>query len=168
MSKIIGYHGTNLRSANDIVSQKSFNYSTKSNEWLGVGVYFYELQSKANWWAKKEYDGRVLKCEIHAADDEIFNLDIPENEDFIMKFADELKDSGDFTFSSNEKIRRCQLLDLFQTDNNHKVTIYTFPSTNPRYKNELSYFGLKRTEKQICVHDKSCIEYNSIEILPLS
>ncbi|WP_353462665.1 hypothetical protein PYH58_11715 [Mammaliicoccus sciuri] len=168
MSKIIGYHGTSCKAANNILSQKSFNFSTKNNEWLGRGIYFYELQSKANWWAKRKTNGRVLKCVINVDDEELFNLDIPENENLIMNFADELTDKGIVTFSSDKIERRRELLDLFQAENEHKVTIYTFPSTNKFKKDELDYFGLKRTERQICVHDKSCIEYNNIEILPLS
>lgn len=168
MSKIIGYHGTSYKAANNIVSNKSFNYSTKNYEWLGKGVYFYELQSKANWWAKKKTNGRVLKCEINVGDDELFNLDIPENENLIMTFADELSKIGGITFSSDKTIRRCQLLDLFQVENEHKVTLYTFPSTNPYNKNKLDYFGFNRTERQICVHDKGCINYNNIKTLRLS
>ncbi|MEB7719723.1 hypothetical protein [Staphylococcus xylosus] len=168
MSKIIGYHGTSYKAASNIVSNRSFNYSTKSNEWLGRGIYFYELQSKANWWAKKKTNGRVLECEINVDDDKLLNLDIPENENLIMNFADELSKIGDITFSSDKIIRRCQLLNLFQVENEHKVTIYTFPSTNSYKKNELDYFGLNRTERQICVHDKACINYNNIKTLRLS
>lgn len=169
MLKIIGYHGTNNSAAQNIISTKCFNYSTKKNEWLGRGIYFYELHSKANWWAKKyKENGTVLKCEINVNDEDLFNLDIPESENLIIDFADELSKQGSFEFSSDEIIRRCQLLELFREYNGHKVTIYTFLSTNKFKKEELDYFGFTRTEKQFCVHDNECIGYNNIEVLPLS
>lgn len=52
---IVGYHGTKLSTALDIVARKqSFKRSENRDEWLGHGIYFWEYApQQAFWWAKR-------------------------------------------------------------------------------------------------------------------
>jgi hypothetical protein len=54
---IIGYHGTRLSVALDIVSRRrGFKYSSNRDDWLGHGVYFWEYAPKqALWWAERRH-----------------------------------------------------------------------------------------------------------------
>lgn len=51
---IIGYHGTKLSIARDIVTRrKPFQASHNDDDWLGHGVYFWEYApNQARWWAE--------------------------------------------------------------------------------------------------------------------
>ncbi len=73
-SYYIGYHGTSLTSAKRLLEQ-GFTASSKENEWLGQGVYFFgsdgsvDGQDEAKCWAKyvrKLYPWAVIKAEIYA------------------------------------------------------------------------------------------------------
>jgi hypothetical protein len=52
---IVGYHGTRLSVALDIVQRKrSYKYSRNRDDWLGHGVYFWEYApQQAYWWAER-------------------------------------------------------------------------------------------------------------------
>jgi hypothetical protein len=52
---IVGYHGTRLSTALDIVARKrSFKRSENEDDWLGHGVYFWEYApQQAFWWAER-------------------------------------------------------------------------------------------------------------------
>lgn len=52
---IVGYHGTRLSVAHDIVNRKrGFKYSRNRDDWLGHGIYFWEYApQQAFWWAER-------------------------------------------------------------------------------------------------------------------
>ncbi len=52
---IVGYHGTRLSVALDIVNRrKNFEYKRNKNDWLGHGIYFWEYAPRqAFWWAQR-------------------------------------------------------------------------------------------------------------------
>lgn len=52
---IVGYHGTRLSVALEIVSRRrGFKYSRNRDDWLGHGVYFWEYApQQALWWAER-------------------------------------------------------------------------------------------------------------------
>ncbi|MFO0969415.1 MAG: hypothetical protein U0793_27985 [Gemmataceae bacterium] len=52
---IVGYHGTRLSVAIDIVNRRRrFKYSRNRDDWLGHGVYFWEYApQQAFWWAQR-------------------------------------------------------------------------------------------------------------------
>ncbi len=52
---IIGYHGTRLSTALDVVNRRgSFKFSENKDDWLGHGIYFWEYApQQALWWAKR-------------------------------------------------------------------------------------------------------------------
>ncbi len=50
---VIGYHGTDVASAERLVNGESFAASDRDNEWFGRGVYFWEHAPKQAWWWSK-------------------------------------------------------------------------------------------------------------------
>lgn len=52
---IVGYHGTRLSVALDIVNRRGrFKYSRNRDDWLGHGIYFWEYApQQAFWWAER-------------------------------------------------------------------------------------------------------------------
>jgi hypothetical protein len=59
---IIGYHGTRLDVAQQIVShQREFSPSNNDDDWLGHGIYFWEYAPQRAWsWATQRYKGDTV------------------------------------------------------------------------------------------------------------
>ena len=59
---VIGYHGTRLNTAQNIVlGNSTFVPSTNSDDWLGHGVYFWEYAPQRAWsWAQERYPGEDI------------------------------------------------------------------------------------------------------------
>src|SRR3954469_25733504 len=57
---IVGYHGTRLSVALDIVNRRrGFSHSRNRDDWLGHGIYFWEYApSQARWWAERRQKRR--------------------------------------------------------------------------------------------------------------
>lgn len=49
------YHGTSYAHGTKILDEQEFLPSTKNNEWLGKGVYFFSDKRDAEWWARDRY-----------------------------------------------------------------------------------------------------------------
>ena len=84
--EIKGYHGTTKSAANLIIKNSTFNKSSKVNEWLGHGVYFYELIEKAQWWSKNKNEPVIIEAPISVQEDKLVNLDKPSEEDKFGSF----------------------------------------------------------------------------------
>ncbi|HDC6100216.1 TPA: hypothetical protein O8437_000915 [Staphylococcus aureus] len=163
--EIKGYHGTTKSAANLIIKNSTFNKSSKVNEWLGHGVYFYELIEKAQWWSKNKNEPVIIEAPISVQEDKLVNLDKPSEEDKFGSFIQSIGKQGGFVFSSDKIIRRCQITTMYMQYVEAKVIMATLPSTNKKYKEEFSRIGYERTEKQICVHDTTCIVYNKLRVV---
>ncbi len=163
---IKGYHGTDTNSANKILDTKYFRSSKKKNEWLGHGTYLYEELSKARWWAsisskRRNKESMVLECIAKVEKHKVFNFDVPEHANNLIEFIQFIEKESIMIFDENEDVARCQLLELYRKQRKQKVTIGTFQSTNTYGKKDLEKFGIIRTERQICVHDHECFDFEA-------
>jgi hypothetical protein len=52
---VIGFHGTDMASADRLVAGESFKPSDRDNEWFGKGIYFWEHAFKQAWWCAKDH-----------------------------------------------------------------------------------------------------------------
>lgn len=81
MNSLIGYHGTTQENANKILEEKHFKESTKDNEWLGRGVYFFAFRDSAAWWIQadryRNQDTAILKVILKYNDEHFLELDDP-------------------------------------------------------------------------------------------
>lgn len=59
---IIGYHGTRMSTAKDIVlGEQLFSPSVNEDDWLGNGIYFWEYGPQRAWrWAKDRYQDEEI------------------------------------------------------------------------------------------------------------
>lgn len=51
---VVAFHGTTVAAANRLVNGGAFTPSSKTFEWLGTGVYFWEYAPKQAWWWTKD------------------------------------------------------------------------------------------------------------------
>lgn len=162
---IIGYHGTTLKRAKAILHDQKFLDSTKENEWLGKGVYFFEYDSHAKWWITtpryEKVETRILQATLEYTDSQLIDLDDPsqmEMLDDIMREATGRLNEADINIKSN--ISKCTLskqwclaCNLIKQLNPQKgIVIYTFPRS---YTYPYSCFPAN--QRQICVSDHSII-----------
>ncbi|MGV3043499.1 hypothetical protein [Staphylococcus rostri] len=163
---LLGYHGTTLDNALSIVRNSDFKKSNKDNEWLGHGVYFFELYEKAEWWVSKRNKPAIIETKILVPEKYYLDLDKPSEVDKLGEFIKFIEESGKkFTVKGDETQKRCAVINLYMQSCGFKVISATLLSTNKKYKKQLNSIGFHRSEKQICVHDTQCIVYNELEIV---
>jgi len=64
---VVGYHGTRLDRATEIIDTERFNPSKNDYDWLGHGIYFWEYAPLRAWqWAKEKNgaDAAVIEAQI--------------------------------------------------------------------------------------------------------
>ena len=99
METYICYHGTSRDSSIKILKEQRINPSTKPDEWAGCGAYFFadwnnsgtKAAQNAFKWALKsnrKYTPTVIRAEIEAEKDWIFDLTDPENQETFHKFRE--------------------------------------------------------------------------------
>ena len=157
--RIEGFHSTTQRYADMIKKTGKFKPSTKDNEWLGKGVYFWSEYIDALFWVERSYKEENEMCIITAtiSEDEkrILDLDVSENmkklNDFATTFNEEIKEKKFSLNFKNEKEMRCFYCESFKRKYNINVIIYSFPING----HNKAGFDLRR--KQICVDDADSI-----------
>lgn len=163
--ELLAYHGTTREAAKLIIEHEHFIKSNKEYEWLGHGVYFYELFEKAQWWSQNKKNPVVIETQISVEEGRLVNLDKPSEEDKFGAFIQLLEKDGGFVFDDDKLISRCQMMNMYMKSVKGHVVIATLLSTNRKYKKTFSRIDYMRTEKQICVHDTSCIMYNKLKVI---
>lgn len=164
--KIYGYHGTTQDKADVIVRAQTFLDSSKDNEWLGAGVYFFAYLGHAKWWvAAKRYRGTetsILKSCLEYTDEQLLDLDDPEQ----LKKVNEVV--GEAVRIANESGLTTPSVNLKEVSESQKwnfvcntfrsicpeigITMYTFMT-----KSYFDTIGYRQTQRQICVSDHSII-----------
>lgn len=78
--RLVGYHGTTIKNAMEIVQENKFVIKGRDNHWLGQGVYFFENDKElAGIWMKSnryisDQDFAILRCEIECKEEELLDL----------------------------------------------------------------------------------------------
>lgn len=170
MSKIknIGYYGTTQAKADKILREQRFINSTKNNEWLGNGVYFFAYQNDAEWWVKadrfKNQKTAIIKADLEYTDKQLLDLDDREQLEKMYKILREafkIRGNGaDFNVYITDKplyqqfCWACNMIKKILPSIG--IIIYTF-SQNKNYK----YIPFTANQRQICVSDHTIIKYIS-------
>lgn len=172
------YHGTIRERAENILA-KNFNKSTKNNEWLGWGVYFFDKVSAARSWAilernkqPRKTQAAVLTVSILFEIGSFLDLDKP---DIMKRFRMDLSDlnkglcsgAGGAPRFKDDCERRCFYCNYYlKFHDTIKILAYSFP------KIAYDKFGfpqeLLHRSRQLCVVDKRCIEMSSAKMEVLS
>src|SRR5437016_2589974 len=63
---VIGFHGTTSAIAAELVAGAPFLPSTRTDEWLGTGVYFWEYGPKQAWWWARTIKGHANPAVVGA------------------------------------------------------------------------------------------------------
>ncbi len=183
---LTGYHGTGSHARKSIELRGLDPSATRSrsDHWLGQGVYFFEDIAQAKWWAenissKKHGSFPVIYCaNIVADENHVLNLD--DNmvlAAFIRFIKDNLKEVDRLCKAEHQgaviedRQFRAIFFDYYKAVCGIKVVVFTFPKDFVRYvpnyptewskvswqKNLLRTLNLSFKEKQICVSDINCI-----------
>lgn len=165
---LIGYHGTTEANAINILREQHFNPSSKENEWLGSGVYFFAYKYHADWWThSKRYRTEptcILRATLVYNDNQLLDLDNPKqlkdlNE--YVKTAVECMNSSHLGVDAD--ISKYNMFQMFNFSCNlYKelcpeigIIIYTFPAARSSKPGISGYTG---NQRQICVSQESIIQ----------
>lgn len=174
MNKIrnTGYHGTTRTNAEKILQEQSFINSTKVNEWLGDGVYFFAYRSDAEWWVKanryKNQKTEILKAELAYTKEQLLDLDnsqqLLDMEKFLQNYVQLQSQRPDISSEISSDISTepwdkklcwgCNVMKKLFPEIG--IIIYTFHK-----KNQYQYTPLRTNQRQICVSDHSIIKHIS-------
>ena len=163
-----GYHGTLADTAKSVIEENGFRVSSKKNEWLGTGVYFFAYRQHALDWIKhRRYKNKktaVLSAIFEYNDIEYLDLDDPSNIDKLnatVQTIIETSEDTEFDLSSLsiEEKRNIYCNMYRRAYPNTKVISYTFSRNHEPY----TVAGYKKNQKQYCVIDPSLIKNIQIE-----
>jgi hypothetical protein len=177
MDKIIGYHGT-TNNCIDSIKRLGFIPSIKDNEWLGMGIYFFEDDFHAFKWCvdkyRKQYSDKfyiedfknkmgILKSDIIIQSDRIFDLDKIEYRsvfEHIVKKLSDIEECRD-KIIDNPNVT-CFVIDhMFRKiglENKYDVVKNTFKINFENYKREKIKIRSAVSQVQICVKNKEVIK----------
>lgn len=185
--RILGYHGTFAKNVEEIL-ETGFQPEYRSNHWLGQGSYFYTEKKLAHWFISKnaETDYRkkgidtniaIIKVLIEEDQENVLNLDSPDGiNDFYSHLNELFEEFKHITFSDNEHVNLCIILDVLSEYLGLNVIIKTFEKDNkPSYGavNTLWFdrnvfpLNVKYKETQICIRNNNCVKDKEVEY-PLS
>lgn len=169
------YHGTTRSSAENILRTKKFHESTKETEWLGHGTYFFQYKAHAIRWA--DYEARkdrnvgqspkVIAVDLAYSDDQVLDLDDPEDLSALDRFVREALSSIPDNFCANLEVDRkkkmCFSCNLFRkVHENIGITFYTFPRS---FRNAEPNYCFQENQRQICVNNQDIILWETFELL---
>lgn len=167
-----GYHGT-LQAQFKSINREGFHLSTKVNEWLGPGIYFFAEYENAVWWAQNQVrkaskNGKVqkpfvIRVAIRYKDDQYLDLDLHSDrqqyEQLVAKLELKLKEQKKKipTFNSNAH-RRCFYSKLLFRSTSVKILSCTLLTG-------YDDFGVPYNRRQHCVAGNDYIEILSGEVV---
>lgn len=168
-TKMVGYHGTVDFRADSIIKNHKFRPSTKTNEWLGRGIYFFTDFFHAQEWANKQVNrpkntknGKpapaILKVGLVFSSDEYLDLDDPvtyENfEKYIKHVLTRSSNAPDPTCpdwdTASKYEKMCFCCNTFKRLH-PEVSIIAYSFTFPPPKGSFVPFGPKQT--QLCLSE---------------
>jgi hypothetical protein len=173
---VIGYHGTRLSTALNIVSRKGrFKKSENDDDWLGHGVYFWEYgPQQALWWAERRrkrqgWDEPIAILASMIRLGFCFDLLDPYNVKYLEQIHDEYatieRDAGRKTLenANNHKYLDCAAFQfayaLIEEVDSQRVdsarAVYV-PTGNGKRVWKRSWIS-RDAHVQICVRDPRCI-----------
>lgn len=96
--QIIAYHTTEKSRADSIIRSNFFKGSTKSNEWLGAGIYFWDDIEDAEWWKSNiknvtKENTKVIKVILNCKNSEYRDLTLKDNMNEYKRICKEVEKS---------------------------------------------------------------------------
>lgn len=162
--KEIGYHKT-LYIYVDSIKKDGFKPSNKDDDWLGLGVYFWDDIENAKWW--RAGTGSVIKnciieCELKCNMNQYANLndEMEKFDTFCKNYMKEIrKNKLPRPIFKNNNQKKKYFCDLYSIKNNLSILSYEFEHdiiNTAGFK-----IGIKK-RRQICVRNPKLIQILSI------
>lgn len=166
----IGYRGTSKQRVQDFLNSGQWEVSTRPDEYLGHGTYFFENDyQEAYKWAKynrklDDEEIEVIKVNIKVKEKEVFDLLDSTTCDDYLKIVKKI--GAKFYEADNipDHPADCKLINLICDRDGYKLVRGAF-SPNKKLAKELISANLTRMRKihiQLCVKDPRIIEYFEI------
>lgn len=148
----IAYHTTEKDRATSILKDKFFKESTKDNEWLGQGIYFWDSLEDAVWWknhvknAGKD-DTVIIKVKLKCKYSEYKDLSIKKNMEEYEKECMEVMTNNELKLikTSDDKLRNFYC-NYYKSKLGIKLLSYDF-----RVRNKFNEFGFEKHSIQYCL-----------------
>lgn len=166
--ELTGYHTTTRESAEKILASEFKANRKTDNDWLGVGIYFWDDIVNADWWKevrfKNSTEACVLCAKLTCEEKEYIDFTQKENMEALLRFAEEMgkemETSGSErpNFESVERSRHFYCT-YFKWKYQIKIMRYTFEHTE---YNAVG-FPLYKIRPQLCVTDASVISDVSVK-----
>lgn len=161
MTRYIGYHGTTAESAKSILADNHFNPSTKMDEWLGDGVYFFENDYLQAYdfitRARKKEDVKVLKAEIES--DNVLDLTLKEVQvlinEFRLSIIERLKD--EFQGQNKNKLQNGVIINKLCDTSEEKIDVVRGVFFTPPVQRTIPNTNIPCVQTQLCVRNQGCI-----------
>ena len=84
---MVGYHANDRKRCSKFVNENSFLViDVKDTDFLGTGMYFWEHQSRAEWWLEEKNKESIVKAELDLS--KMLDLTDDEKLSYIEKIAD--------------------------------------------------------------------------------
>lgn len=154
---LIGYHGTALDKANNIIKTGKYNISTGEKEWLGHGIYFYPKYRDAYTWKDSEI---VLRSIILVKRKEYIDIESSSGKDLFRMAIEKLETMGYSLQAGHYQENQCAICKmLWNQCPQIKVMKGRFATEKSKY-DTLTDIREKRAE--FCVRDNDCIHFTRI------
>ena len=177
-----GFHGTDVKNVDAILNME-FTATTRTDHWLGQGIYFYSDYHLALWWIKKKlkstygHSCAVIQAKMECEEGTFLDMDSVFGLDYFLREIDSILASEakelSIKFTQDTVRNLCFALDLLKTFRGIKLIAMTFHKDNPSYAAEnveafkKSHFPLPESityrERQICassndiIRSKTCV-----------
>ena len=155
--KFIGFHGTTVKSGENILKTNEYKFSQKEEEWLGKGVYFFEKDKQQAIYfctkARRYSDFCILKSELRP---KVFlDLDDTRIMEEILKLSKKIK--GRYLKLSNgqpRKLINSVLLEMMYNTIPYDMVKKTFHVEKTR---AIERTNFEWFQVQMCVRNRECI-----------
>lgn len=162
---IEGYHGTSKKCAHSIINEKHYKLSTSENEWLGIGIYFFENDKhQAYMFSKYKDRSRTGQCKEH--EDIAVLQTVIKSESFLDLITDQGREKLECArkkindeYSSKYNCDENKLIDFLVKIQpfDFVKAVYIVPRTGHWA------YRFCRAQIQVCVKDDNCILKNTIK-----
>lgn len=162
--KEIGYHKT-LYIYVESIKENGFKPSNNNNDWLGLGVYFWDNIENAKWWnvgTGSIIRNCIIECELKCDLNQYVNLNenMYEFDLFCKKYMRELtKNKSPKPNFKNNNQKKKYFCDLYCRKNN--LSILSFEFEHDIINTAGFKIGTKK-RRQICVRNPNLIQILSI------
>lgn len=159
-----GYHRAAESYARYVLKYKKFKPSTKPQEWLGDGIYFWIDLKDAEWWNDDLFKcSYILQSELSCNSDQYRDLDDPgcmlELEEFAEECRSALNVSHDNLDLGNDKVFRANLCNFYKSQRGIMLMKCSFPFV---VKNSIG-FPVVVNRPQLCATNNDII-HNTVKL----